>query len=97
MYLIRYHRVAPVFQTAVTIPFLHIAVSTAAAINAAGLKTVALLGAKAVMAVDFQRRTYEDLGISIIVPSVTDMNIVDPIIYEDLCVGIFHKRLGRTI
>ena len=86
------HRVAPVFQTAVTIPFLHIAVPTAAAINAAGLKTVALLGTKAVMAADFQRRRYEELGISIIVPSVTDMNIIDRIIFEELCVGIFSQK-----
>jgi len=83
------HRTAPIFQAAVTIPFLHIAGPTAAAITAAGLKRVILLGTKAVMAGDFQRSKYEELGISIVVPSDDDMNTIDRIIFNELCVGEF--------
>ena len=54
------HRVADVFTARLTIPFLHIVDPTAAAIRAAGMTRVGLLGTKPVMATDFLKRRYAE-------------------------------------
>jgi aspartate racemase len=50
---------------------------------------VVLLGTKTVMSADFQRQRYEELGIGIITPSEADMDTIDRIIFDELCVGVF--------
>jgi aspartate racemase len=50
------HKVAPAIEAAVSIPLLHIADPTAAAIRQAGLSTVGLLGTRFTMEQDFYRR-----------------------------------------
>lgn len=84
------HRVADRFTAPLTIPFLHIVDPTAAAIGAAGLKRVGLLGTKPVMATDFIRRRYaERFGIEILVPPPADQDELDRIIFDELCRGRF--------
>jgi aspartate racemase len=84
------HRVSDLFAGAVRIPFLHIVDPTARAIVDAGLKRVALLGTKPVMATDFLKARYVGgFGIDIIVPETQEQDIVDRIIFEELCRGKF--------
>jgi aspartate racemase len=84
------HRVADRFTAGLGIPFLHIVDPTAEAIRAAGFKRVGLLGTKPVMATDFLKRRYLDkFGIEVLVPGASDQDVVDRIIFEELCRGQF--------
>ena len=81
------HRVADQVSAAVDIPLLHIADATATTIKNAHIATVGLLGTKFTMEQDFYKGRLEQHGLSVIVPSEADRNIVHRIIYEELCLG----------
>ena len=81
------HLVADQVQAAVTIPLLHIADATAHRIREAGMQTVGLLGTKFTMEQDFYRSRLESHGLSVLIPSEQDREIVHHIIYEELCLG----------
>jgi aspartate racemase len=86
------HRVADTFTAGLSIPFVHIVDPTAAAITRAGLKRIALLGTKPVMATDFLKRRYtEKFGIDILVPAEDEQADVDRIIFDELCRGVFKE------
>ncbi|MCC8992002.1 MAG: amino acid racemase, partial [Streptococcus sp.] len=82
------HKVAPAIEAAVTIPLLHIADPTAAAVKAAGLQTVGLLGTRFTMEQDFYRgRLMERHGLRVLIPDPADREIVHRVIYDELCQG----------
>lgn len=82
------HKVAVAIEAAVTIPLLHIADPTAAAVKQAGLGTVGLLGTRFTMEQDFYRsRLTAQHGLTVIVPGPADREIVHRVIYEELCQG----------
>ena len=84
------HRVADAFTARLGVPFLHIVDPTATAIRDAGLARVGLLGTKPVMATDFIKRRYlERFGVEVLVPSATDQDAIDRIIFDELCRGQF--------
>ncbi|HVJ53722.1 MAG TPA: aspartate/glutamate racemase family protein [Aliidongia sp.] len=83
------HRVADRFTAGIEIPFLHIVDPTAAAIRAAGLGRVALLGTKPVMATDHLIGRYRRFGLDILVPPPEEQDLVDRIIFDELCRGQF--------
>ena len=84
------HRVHERFTAGLKIPFLHIVDPTAEAIRAAGFSRVGLLGTKPVMATDFLKRRYlEHFGITVLAPSPADQDVVDRIIFDELCRGQF--------
>lgn len=84
------HRVADLFMANVRVPLLHIADPSAAAIRAAGLTRVALLGTRPVMATEFLKRRYaERFGISIRVPDEAGQTYVDRLIFDELVRGRF--------
>ena len=81
------HKVAPAIEAAVAIPLLHIADATAAAICAAGLMRVGLLGTRFTMEQDFYRGRLAAHGIEAIVPPPAQRDEVHRVIYEELCQG----------
>ena len=82
------HKVAPAIEAAVTIPLLHIADPTAAAVKAAGLHAVGLLGTRFTMEQDFYRGRLTDRhGLTVIIPDPADRAIVHRVLYEELCQG----------
>lgn len=81
------HKVAPAMQAATDLPFLHISDATAAAIQAAGLDCVGLLGTRFTMEQDFYRARLEARGIRVLVPEADDRATVHRIIYDELCLG----------
>lgn len=86
------HRLAPAIEAAVGIPLVHIVDPTAAAIRAAGLKRVALLGTRHTMEQDFYTGRLESRhGIRTLVPPPTDRRLVHDVIYEELCRGIVRE------
>lgn len=79
------HRVVEPIMTGRATPFIHIADPTGAAMRAAGLSRVALLGTMPTMRSDDLRRRYEErFGVEIVVPSDSDKEAVDRIIFDEL-------------
>ncbi len=82
------HKVAAAIESAVSIPLLHIADPTAAAIQAAGFSTIGLLGTRFTMEQDFYRARLETRhGLRVLVPGAPERDTVHRIIYEELCLG----------
>jgi aspartate racemase len=83
------HLVADAVIRATPLPFLHIADAAGAAIRAAGLDTVLLLGTAFTMEQPFYReRLAHDHGVHCLVPPPGQRREVHRIIYEELCAGI---------
>ncbi|KAA1055858.1 aspartate/glutamate racemase family protein [Azospirillum argentinense] len=79
------HRVVEPIMADRATPFIHIADPTGAAMRAAGLSRVALLGTMATMLSEDLRRRYEErFGVEIMVPSDADKATVDRIIFDEL-------------
>ncbi|MEH3116387.1 MAG: amino acid racemase [Methylorubrum populi] len=90
------HKTAPTFMAGVDIPLLHIVDPTARAIRRQGLKKVGLLGTKPVMSGTHVSSRYEALfGIETIAPDVAGQDVVDRVIFDELCAGVFTEA-SRT-
>ena len=81
------HKVADQVEAAVTIPLVHLADATAAAVRRAGLTTVGLLGTAFTMEQDFYRDRLAGHGLRVLVPPPDDRAEVHRIIYDELCLG----------
>ncbi|MDG2114579.1 MAG: amino acid racemase [Actinomycetota bacterium] len=82
------HLVAPAIEAALDVPFVHLADATAAAVDAEGLTTVALLGTRYTMEHDFYRGRLEAAGLDVVVPGEPDRSRVHDIIFDELVRGI---------
>jgi amino-acid racemase len=81
------HKVADQVQAAIDIPLLHLGDATAAAVLAAGLSTVGLLGTGFTMEQDFYRDRLAGHGLRVLVPGADDRAEVHRVIYDELCLG----------
>lgn len=82
------HKVAPQIEAAVSIPLLHIADPTGAAIKQAGFTRIGLLGTRFTMEQEFYReRLSARHGLQVCVPDEKGREIVHRVIYEELCLG----------
>ena len=82
------HKVAHAIQSAVNIPFLHIAEATARRVKNAGIGRVCLLGTAFTMEEGFYKDVLARNGIDVIVPDADDRKIVNDVIYGELCHGV---------
>jgi aspartate racemase len=82
------HHVAAPIEAAVTVPFVHIADTTATAIKAAGLARVGLLGTAFTMNEAFYRGRVADHGLEVLVPEDDDRRRISEIIYDELCLNV---------
>ncbi len=82
------HRVAGAVQDAVSVPLLHIGDATAAAIGAAGLERVGLLGTRHTMEAAFLRDRLAGHGIEVAIPRPEDRDLVHEVIYGELVRGV---------
>lgn len=82
------HKVAPVIQKQIKIPIIHIADATADALIEAGIDKVALLGTKYTMTQDFYKERLIARGIAVIIPDEADVELVNNVIYDELCLGV---------
>lgn len=82
------HKVAAQIEAAVSIPLLHIADPTAAAIKHAGHAVVGLIGTRFTMEEAFYRDRLRDRhGLRVIVPDTAERDLVHRVIYDELCLG----------
>lgn len=82
------HKVAAQIQSAISIPFLHIADPTGQAALEAGTVTVGLLGTAFTMEQDFLKDRLRAQGLTVLVPDAEERQAVHRIIYDELCVGV---------
>ncbi|MPM17602.1 putative racemase YgeA [bioreactor metagenome] len=82
------HKVAPEMQKQIDIPIIHIADATADALSAAAVDKVALLGTKYTMTQDFYKERLIARGIAVIIPDEADVELVNNVIYDELCLGV---------
>ncbi len=90
------HKVAPQIKAQISIPIVHIAEATADALTKAGISTVALLGTKYTMTQTFYKEKIEEAGITVLIPNEEDVETVNRIIYEELCLGIISETSKQT-
>jgi aspartate racemase len=83
------HKLADEVQRAVSIPLLHIADVTGAAVKAAGLQRPLLLATRYTMEQDFYvQRLRDGFGLDPVVPEEADRIAIHDIIFDELCQGI---------
>ena len=86
------HKVAPEIGRRIHIPILHIADMTAVQLKKHGIRKVGLLGTKYTMQQEFYKNILIRQGIEVIVPNDDDVDVVNHVIYDELCLGkIFEK------
>lgn len=82
------HIVAEQIQNQIGVPLLHIADSTAQAIQKAEIKKVGLLGTAFTMEMPFYKGRLQDkFGLEVVVPEAPQRQQVHDIIYQELCLG----------
>ncbi|MEG0803633.1 MAG: aspartate/glutamate racemase family protein [Pygmaiobacter sp.] len=86
------HKVAPEIQSRLHIPILHIAEATAEQLLEHQIHTVALLGTKYTMQQDFYKDKLISAGIQVIIPADTDAELVNRVIFDELCRGIISPK-----
>ncbi|KMY56174.1 aspartate racemase [Bacillus sp. FJAT-27231] len=86
------HKVIDDIQSKINVPLLHIADATAAQIKEKGINSVGLLGTRYTMEQDFYKSRLEFNGIQVIVPNDNEREIVNKVIYEELCLGKIHHE-----
>ena len=79
------HRIQEEYMRDISIPLLHIVDPTAAAIKAAGLKKVLLLGTKPTMSASFLSDRYADkFHIETMVPTEAEQDYINVVIFDEL-------------
>lgn len=87
------HRMADTVQAAVSIPLIHIADATAAAIKATASRRPALLATRFTMEQDFYKgRLAAKHGLPVAIPDAEGRDMVHRVIYEELCRGVVSKE-----
>ena len=79
------HKVAPEIQDRIHVPVMHIAEATAEVLKENQITKVALLGTKYTMTQDFYKKKLEENGITVLIPDEKSIEIVNRVIYDELC------------
>jgi aspartate racemase len=86
------HKMADAIQTAIAIPFLHIADATGEEVCVQNIHTVGLLGTRFTMEEDFYRnRLTERFGLSVLIPPAEERQVVHRVIYDELVLGMINE------
>ncbi|MYT28637.1 MULTISPECIES: aspartate/glutamate racemase family protein [unclassified Streptomyces] len=86
------HKVADQVSSAVGVPLLHLADTTAEAVRDKGLRRIGLLGTAFTMEQDFYRGRLAHHGLDVLVPDAAGRETVHRVIYEELCLGIVKEE-----
>lgn len=82
------HKVVPQIIPHLNIPILHIAEMTVKALKKQNMTRIALLGTKYTMEQHFYREIIIHHGIEVIIPDEQDRQIINDIIFKELCLGV---------
>lgn len=81
------HKVAPQIASMIHVPIVHIADATADVLQKNHIQKVGLLGTRYTMTQDFYKQKLIDRGIEVVIPDESDIEAVNGIIFQELCVG----------
>ena len=82
------HKATPAIEGAIQIPFLHIADAAGSVLSKSHIQTIGLLGTQFTMEDGFYASRLEDkFGLHVITPKLLDRQMIDQIIYNELCQG----------
>lgn len=81
------HKLVPQIEKHIKIPVLHIAEATANVIKRDRLQKIGLLGTKFTMTQDFIKDRLIKSGLEIIVPDEKDIDLINDVIFNELCLG----------
>lgn len=88
-------KVAPQVASMVHIPIVHIADATADELEKNHICRVGLLGTKYAMTQDFYKQILIDRGIDVVIPDEPDIEVVNNVIFHELCVGEIREESRR--
>ena len=86
------HKIVPEITKKINIPILHIADMTAIQLKKHNIKKVGLLGTKYTMKEDFYKSILEQNGIEVVIPDDNGIEVVNSVIYDELCLGIVSDK-----
>ena len=86
------HKVVSGVEKYIKLPILHIAEMTAIELKKAGIRKIGLLGTKYTMQQDFYKQILIDNGIEVVIPNSKDIEIVNSVIFNELCLGKIKKE-----
>ncbi len=86
------HKLYDQIQKEIEIQILHIADATSEKILQENIKKVGLLGTRETMEQDFYKSRIENKGIQVIVPGEKEKELVNQVIFEELCLGKIKDR-----
>ena len=86
------HKVVSGIKKYTKLPILHIAEMTAIELKKTGIKKIGLLGTKYTMQQDFYKQILIDNGIEVVIPNSKDIEIVNSVIFNELCLGEIKKE-----
>ncbi len=81
------HKLVPSIEKNISIPVLHIADATAARIKRDNFRKIGLLGTKFTMTQDFIKDRLKNAGLEVIIPDEKDIELVNNVIFNELCLG----------
>jgi len=91
------HKVAPQVQAKLSVPLIHIAEATAEVLKENGISKAALLGTKHNMKQDFYKEKLTTAGIDVLVPDDNDVELLNRIIFDELCLGIVSDKSKKEL
>lgn len=86
------HKVVSQIASMIHIPILHIADATAEELGRCHIRRVGLLGTKYTMTQEFYKQRLMDKGIDVVIPDEADIEIVNDVIFHELCVGEINEE-----
>lgn len=87
------HLMADEVQNNISVPLIHIAEAAGKYIKEKDYNTVVLFGTKYTMTKPFYKdKLKNDFGINVIIPDIYQQEIINNIIYNELCCGIIKKE-----
>ena len=89
------HKLADQVSASISIPLIHIAEATADVLKEKGMKKVGLLGTKYTMLQDFYKDKIVESGIDVIIPSLEDVEFINHVIFDELCLGTISETSRR--
>lgn len=90
------HVLADRIESAIDVEFVHIADVTSSAVRAAGIGTVALLGTRYTMELDFYSGRLERDGLTVVIPTEPDRTTIHDVIYDELVQGVVRAESKRS-
>lgn len=90
------HKVAPQIASMIHIPIVHIADATADELERRRIRRVGLLGTKYTMTQDFLKGKLADRGLEVLVPPEGEVDVVNDVIFRELCLGDIRESSRRT-